>query len=273
MENNYKTQIKVGIYLAVGTLCIFTSIFFLGAEKAVFTKFTKIHAHFEQVQGLSEGSIVSLSGVNVGNIKKIDFLPNQNILDVTMSIDENYMSRVRKDSQVEIRTQGALGDKYIFIFSGSADKPQSESGDVLSVASPSDLLGVISQRGGEAGKFFDVVNEFYKMASSINSEGRLGKIMKNVESASTNLANTSRDAQSLMATFSQGKEQNQTGQKFSRSIDKLEAILNKIDKGEGTLGLLINDPSIHNQLKSYLGGSQRKNYLKSLLRTSIEKED
>jgi phospholipid/cholesterol/gamma-HCH transport system substrate-binding protein len=62
-------------------------------------------------------------------------------------------------------------------------------------------------------------------------------------------------------------------EKMKDSIARLDSILTKIDRGDGTLGALINDPSIHNQLKSYLGGSQRKNNIKSLLRTSIEKEE
>jgi phospholipid/cholesterol/gamma-HCH transport system substrate-binding protein len=49
--------------------------------------------------------------------------------------------------------------------------------------------------------------------------------------------------------------------------------MGKLDRGEGTLGALINDPSVHNQLKAMLGGSPRKNHVKSLLRTSIEKEE
>lgn len=269
MESQHSTQIKVGIYLGIGIICILASIFFLGADKALFRRYVKLHAHFEQVQGLSVGSVVSLSGVTVGNVQDITFRPDENKLDVTMSVDSKYINRIRKNSEVEIRTQGALGDKFVFIFPGDPREPEAKDGEVLGISKPSDLIGVISERGSEAGKLFDVIDEVYKMAKTMNSENRMGKIMNNFEVASANLAQTSKDAQKIVATFNSGN----AGDKLHHSVEKLDSILTKIDKGEGTLGLLINDPSVHNQLKSYLGGTQRKNHVKSLLRTSIEKEE
>ncbi|HEY1080456.1 MAG TPA: MCE family protein, partial [Bdellovibrio sp.] len=115
MESNVSTQMKVGIFIAAGTLLILGSIFFLGADKALFTSYVRIHAHFEQVQGLSEGSVVSLSGVTVGNVEQITFLSEKNALDVKMRINENFIHKIRQGSEVEIRTQGALGDKFVFI--------------------------------------------------------------------------------------------------------------------------------------------------------------
>ncbi|HEX7672671.1 MAG TPA: MlaD family protein [Bdellovibrio sp.] len=269
MESHSSTQLKVGIFLAIGIVVILVSIFFLGADKAFFRRYIKIHAHFEQVQGLAVGSVVSLSGVTVGNVQDITFLPSEDKLDVAMSIDSKYIERIRKNSEVEIRTQGALGDKFVFIFPGDPRDPVVTSGDVLPIAKPSDLLGVISERGGEAGKIFDVINELYKMTKTINAENRMGKIMNNFEIASGNLAQVSKDAQKMVNSVNAGNG----GEKLHHSIEKLDSILTKIDRGEGTLGLLINDPSLHNQLKSYLGGTQRKNHVKTLLRTSIEKEE
>lgn len=269
MESQSSTQLKVGIYLAIGIAAILASIFFLGADKAIFRKYVKVHAYFDQTQGLAEGSVVSLSGVTVGNVKSITFLEVENKLDVTMTIDEKYINRVRKDSEVEIRTQGALGDKFVFIFPGDPRQPMAQEGDVLAVAKPSDLIGVISERGGEAGKIFDVINEIYKLAHTMNAENRMGKIMNNFETASISLAQASKDAQKMVATVNGARG----GEKMAHALDRLDAIVTKIDKGEGTLGLLINDPSLHNQLKSALGGTARKNHVKSLLRTSIEKED
>ena len=73
MESNAKVQLKVGIFLAVGLVLLLGSIFLLGADKAFFRSYTTVHAHFEQVQGLAEGSVVSFSGITVGNIQKSKF--------------------------------------------------------------------------------------------------------------------------------------------------------------------------------------------------------
>lgn len=268
METHPNTQLKVGIFLTIGILFILGSIFFLGADKALFTSYVRVHAHFEQVQGLSNGSVVSLSGVTVGNVESITFLPEKNALDVKMRINSDYIGRIREGSQVEIRTQGALGDKYVFIIPGDPRNDVVKEGDILDVAKATDLIGIISERGNEANRIFDVINEVYKITNALNADNRLAKIMGHMETASSNLSQSSKDAQKFMAQVS---SQN-SGDKLNRSLEKLDSILTKIDRGQGTLGALINDPSVHNQLKSVLGASPRRNNIKSLLRTSIEKE-
>ncbi|NUN05447.1 MAG: MCE family protein [Bdellovibrio sp.] len=270
MESNVSTQMKVGIFIAVGTLLVLGSIFFLGADKALFTSYVRIHAHFDQVQGLSEGSVVSLSGVTVGNVEQITFLSEKNALDVKMRINENFIHKIRHGSEVEIRTQGALGDKFVFIIPSDIKSEVVKEGDVLEVAKASDLLGIIGERGKEADKIFDIIDDLHKITKSMSADNRLGKIMGNLETASTNLSKTSKEAQFFVAQINE----KDGGGKLSKSIDKLDSILTKIDKGQGTLGALINDPSVHNQLKSMLGGpASRKNNIKTLLRTSIEKEE
>ncbi|KYG66214.1 ABC transporter substrate-binding protein [Bdellovibrio bacteriovorus] len=269
MESQSSTQIKVGIFLSVGIIFILGSIFFLGADKALFTNYIRIHAHFDQVQGLSEGSVVSLSGINVGNVEKITFLPEVNALDVKMKVNENFRARIRKGSQVEIRTQGALGDKFVFIIPGDPKAEMVDQGDVLEVARATDLIGVISERGGETGKIFDIINDLHKMTSAMTANNRMERLMANLEKASNSLNAAGTQADKMITQINS----NGGGEKLAKSIDRMNSIMTKIDKGEGSLGALINDPSIHNQLKNMLGGSTRKNNVKSLLRTSIEKEE
>lgn len=268
MESPTSTQLKVGIFLSIGIAFILGSIFFLGANKSLFTSYIRVHAHFDQVQGLSSGSVVSLSGVTVGNVESITFLPEENALDVTMKINEEFLGRLRQGSQVEIRTQGALGDKYIFILPGETGGAIVKDGDILDVAKATDLIGIISERGSEANKIFDIINELHKMTAAFNTDNRLVRIMGHMETTSTNLSQASKETQKFIAQMNM----QESGEKLGRSIEKLDMILNKIDRGEGSLGALINDPSLHNQLKSLLGASSRKDHVKSLLRTSIEKE-
>lgn len=268
MESQTGTQIRVGIFLSVGIVFILGSIFFLGADRALFTSYVRVHAHFEQVQGLSSGSVVSLSGITVGNVESITFLPEKNALDVKMKINAEYIGRLRQGSQVEIRTQGALGDKFVYIIPGDPRNEVIKEGEILDVAKATDLLGIISERGSETNRIFDIINELYKITHAMNADNRFGRLMGNLESASTSLTLASKEAQKFVTQINA----HGGGEKFGRSIDKLDSIMTKIDKGEGTLGALINDPSIHNQLKSMLGGSSRKEHVKSLLRTSIEKE-
>jgi phospholipid/cholesterol/gamma-HCH transport system substrate-binding protein len=268
MEAGVSTQIKVGFFLIVGALIVMVSILMIGGDRSVFTGQIRLHAYFDQVQGLSEGSVVSLSGVNIGNIERIDFVPEKNQLDVVMRIDKRFSPRIRQGSQVEIRTQGALGDKFIFVLPAEISHPKVKDGDVLEVAVATDIFSIISNRGKETDKIFDIISEFLKMAKTINDERRLEKIVSNMAVASENMKDVSKDAKQLTAELNRG-----TTGKIRSSVERLDSVLAKIDRGEGSLGALINDPSVHQQLKSLLGGSSRKDHIKSMIRTSIEKSE
>lgn len=269
METSLKNQIKVGLFLVIGILVTMSSIFMLGANKTLFSKFAHVYADFENVQGLAQGSVVSLSGVVIGNIESIDFVPEKNLLRVDMKVETEYLRRIFKGSEVEIRTQGALGDKFVYIIPGDPRSEPIKSGDVLPVAKSTDILNVISERGKETEKIFDIINEIYKLTKAINHENQVGVMMANMTQASRDFKIISEKSLKLVSDFSDGKSPTV---QMKTSIDKLNNILGKIDRGEGTLGALINDSSLHDQLKSLVGGSQRKNHVKSLMRTSIEKD-
>lgn len=262
MESNSKTTLKVGAFLAIGIFVILVTIFFLGAERALFKSYARLRAHFTEVQGLANGSVVSLSGVVVGNVEDITFVQEKNMLEVIMKVDKDYLDKIREGSQVEIRTQGALGDKFIFIIPGSAKNPPVKNGDLLEIAPATDLFGIISERGKETGKIFDLIDEMHRFALSLNAGNKMANAISNLELSTSRINN-------VIAKI--GDEGG--AEKMRNTVDRLDSILTKIDKGEGTLGALINDPSVHNQLKSLLGGSARKNNMKSLIRTSIEKSE
>lgn len=269
MESTTKTQLKVGIFMAVGLLVILTSIFMISGNSSLLASQMRLHAHFDQVQGLAPGSVVSLSGLSVGNIESINFLPEQNKLDVVMKIDARYSPRITEGALVEIRTQGALGDKFIYILPSDPRNPPMKDGDILGIAPASDLLSIFSERGKETEKIFDIINELHTMAKAVNHDGLLLKTMTNLSLASGNLKVASDQAR----TFTSGLESDKTSAELRASVRRLDSIMEKIDRGDGTLGALINDSSLHDQLRSFLGVSPRKQQIKSMIRTSIEKSD
>jgi phospholipid/cholesterol/gamma-HCH transport system substrate-binding protein len=267
MEAQRKVQMIVGGFLLFGLAAIMITVFMLGADKALFKTYAHLHAQFEQVQGLDRGSIVSLSGVAVGNVESIDFVNEQRVLDVTMKIEEKFLARIPEGSQVEIRTQGALGDKFIFIIPADGSEKTVKNGSQLEVAKATDIFNILSARGKETGQVFDIINDLHTMTKAINGEHQLEKIVSNLSKATENLSSTTNEVHRFTSALAAG---NPDG-KLNRSLERLESVMTKLDKGQGSLGALINDPTVHERLKALLGGNARKSQVKDLLRTSIEK--
>ncbi|MFN7825238.1 MAG: MlaD family protein [Pseudobdellovibrionaceae bacterium] len=267
METNLKNQLQTGLFVLIGIGIILFSIISLDGDKWFLTQKTRVYAEFQEVQGLANGSVVSLSGLTVGNVESIQYLTENKVLRVTLKIEKSALAMIPSDSRVEIRTQGALGDKYIMIMPGQANTFLTENSQ-LQTDKSKDLIGVIAERGKEADKVFEIINELYVMTKTMNHEGRFEKIMSNFQDAASELRQTAKESRLLISEI-----RHENPKKISDSLEKMDRILGKIDRGEGTLGALINDPSLHDSLKGLLGTSERKSNMKSLIRTTIQKSD
>lgn len=251
-------QIKVGIFIVSGLAVLLTTIFMLGSNKSMFQEVVLVHSYFDSVQGLGTGAVVSLAGVKIGNIDEITFNDNKNLVKITYRIDEDFRNKVKKDSRIEIRTQGALGDKYLYITPGVAPD-HVVNGDELASDYGNDILSIISKRGNESEKIFDILTDLKKITGAMAESNKLPAITNNLDKVTANLA---RITDELNKTAQSGS--------IARSVTKFEKILDKVDRGEGTLGALINDRSIHERIKSILGAGQKNQQVKNILKSSVE---
>lgn len=253
------TQIKVGIFLAAGIAVLLVTIFMLGSNKSMFQEVVQLRSYFDSVQGLNKGAVVSLAGVKVGNIDEMKFDEKRNLVEIISIIDADYKNKIKKDSRIEIRTQGALGDKFLYITPGSADAQAIVSGDELPSDYGNDIMSVISKRGSESENLFDILKDIKKITHSLAENNKVTHITNNLDKVSFNMMQLT---EKLNHTINSGN--------LDRSLVKLERIIDKVDRGEGTLGALINDKSIHERIKNILGAGQKNQQVKNILKSSVE---
>lgn len=252
------TKVKVGIFVVSGLAVLLITIFTLGSNKSYFSEVIEIHGYFDSVQGLNKGAVVSLAGVKVGNVDDILFDEVQNLVKVILRIDVEYKAKIKKDSRMEIRTQGALGDKFIYVTPGVAAEPIL-SGEKMESDYGNDILSVLSKRGNESERLFDILADVKKITGALAENNKMSSISSNLDKTTANLARVSEQLNKTMQSGS-----------FDRSVNKLEKIIDKVDRGDGTLGALINDRSIHDRIKTILGAGQKSQQVKSILKSSVE---
>lgn len=248
------TQLKVGVFIVTGLGVLLTTIFMIGSNKSMFQEVVTLHSYFDSVVGLNKGAVVSLAGVKVGNLDEVSFDEIKNLVKIEFRVDKEYTKKIKKDSRIEIRTQGALGDKYLYITPGTAAETIN-AGDELKSDFGNDILSVLAKRGNESEKLFDVLSDLKKITGSLADNNRLPHITQNLETVTTNLARITGDINSAS---------------LNRSMVKLEKIVDKVDRGEGTLGALINDRSIHERIKNMIGAGQKNQQVKNILKSSVE---
>lgn len=270
MENQpLNLQYKVGLFIGSGLAAVMATILLFGGNKVLFTSYLHLHARFAEVQGLFPGSVVSLAGVPVGNIESIEFLPSDTKLDVVMKINREFEARLLEGTTAEVRTQGALGDKYIYLAPGKpGGKPLAEGATLESVET--DYMKMLTDREDGAARVIDLIKEMHVLVANLNQNGRSAAMMRNLADGSEKLKSTLVQLDALLGDV---RSQIPENRKLRSALIHLSEIMEKIDQGKGSLGLLINDPSLYQNLKSYLGGSPRNRYMKDMIRETIQKSE
>ncbi len=262
-----RQQLKVGVFVALGLIFSAITIILLGGDRVSFSRDFLLKTKFSEVQGLFPGSVVSLAGLRVGNIKSIE-MADDHKMNVILRISPEFSHRMTEGLLAEIKTQGALGDKYIYLKPGQVGGRALQSGEDIPV-DETDFMRLLTDRQDGMARAVDLVKELHILVASLNQEGKTAKTMANMADASERLKSTLAKLDSIL-----GKVDGQIpqDQKLQKALVSLANVMEKIDKGQGTLGQLINDPVVHQQLKTMLGGTNRKKFAKDLAREAIQTE-
>lgn len=111
-------EISVGLFMLVGFFAlILLALNVSGLNLTPKTGGYKLYANFENIGGLTPRAKVSMSGVQIGEVRAIRLDPQLLVAEVEMDIfaDVDFIST---DSSAMILTSGLLGQQYVGIVPG-----------------------------------------------------------------------------------------------------------------------------------------------------------
>ncbi len=312
MDERRRLSLVVGLFVVASLAVAAVAIFTLGSRSGLLQGRYSLVTHFDNVQGLVAGGPVRLVGKDVGTVDSVDFAPlgaDVPPVAVVLRIDQSVQDRIRSDSVASIGTIGLLGDKYVEVSMGTPEGRVLEQGDALASVSPVDL-NVAVVRGTQAidniatlaenvnqvvtdfgqalgdGKVADAVAALTAIVTEVREgEGLLHSLIYDTYEG-TGVENIERS----LATLEQILDEVAHGEGALHSLiyesvgdqdvvmealeagARLNSILEKVDEGGGTLGLLVNDPTLYHDLKVLVGGAQRSLVVRSLIRLSTSNE-
>jgi len=112
----------VGLFVAAGIAALFmlamkvSNLATYGGDEGYI-----ISASFDNIGGLKERSLVSASGVRVGQVTGIEYDSGGYEARVTMSIDPQY-DKFPIDTAASIMTSGLLGEQYVGLQPGAEEE-------------------------------------------------------------------------------------------------------------------------------------------------------
>ena len=205
MANARSIEVKVGflILTAVGLLVAF--ILVMGSIN--FQPTYSIFVDFDNPGGLQGGAPVKIAGVRVGKIDEIEFRGGKTdaqgkrdaLVRVKISIEKRYQESVHENGLFYVTTQGVLGEQFLAIEPGSADRPVLQDKAVVRGLDPPRLdmllaegyellhstVSSIRDNRAEISETFDGLRSTLKGTGAFlrNNGERLDKIVVNVEEA------------------------------------------------------------------------------------------
>jgi phospholipid/cholesterol/gamma-HCH transport system substrate-binding protein len=258
------TEIKVGIFVVVILLLFGAGIFAIGSHQKYFQRQYTLWASFSNIKGLIVGSPVRLAGLTVGRVNAILFPedPQAKIVKVELKINKGVQKRIREDSIASIQTMGLLGDKYVEISLGSPQCGVLVDNARIKSVDPIDLLEYASKLEEAIDAVNTILIDVREISKQVRTgEGLLHAILYDPAGGElvNNLSVASGSADELMKDL-------------SSAVKSVNNIVKKVERGEGSLGGIINDPTVYEDLKVILGGAKRSKTIKGLIRYTIKKK-
>jgi phospholipid/cholesterol/gamma-HCH transport system substrate-binding protein len=313
MERDRRLSLVVGGFVLVSLGLLAVAILSLSSQRGLWTPRYRLVAYYESVGGLAPGAEVRLAGTRVGRVESVSLSARSDgrpAVRVVLQLDRGVADRVRGDSEAAIATAGLLGDQLVEISMGTDAAPPLADGGEIRTLSPFDLSIMVS-RGSEAldsirnlarnldalvgdfresmgerrlsdtfGAVADIVEEIRHGEGSLHSliyEPYKGSAVQNLEGSLSSLASILAEVEhgegvlhSLV--YDKPSEQDVVLQILEAGA-KMNTILGRIERGDGTLGLLLNDPTLYEELKRLVGGANRSTLVRSVVNLVTRDED
>jgi phospholipid/cholesterol/gamma-HCH transport system substrate-binding protein len=268
-ERNF---IKVGFFVSALTAVLMLMIVSIGKENSIFHPKVKIKAQVDNVKNLKRGSYVELKGIKVGTVSDINIISDDQV-QIEMDVLESELKWIKKDSKVAISNAGLVGDKYLEIFSGSKDGPSLDpKQDILQAGEGTDFKQIINKGESIASLTERILTRLDIILVNMDDGKKIIETIKSMNKASLNIEKITEElkAAQVGATV---KNVNMSMARLDKASMSLEKILSRIEKGPGTMNSLIYDDSIHDDLRSLLGGASRNKVIKYFIRESIKNSE
>ena len=274
-------ETKIGIIAAV-IIALFVWGFNFLKGKNILSTNDSFYAVYSNIDGLEEANPVYISGYKVGVVESIKLLKfKQDKIVVKFSVEENI--NLPKNSKAIIYPATLIAGKAIKLeFSNSTE--YHANGDTIIGILEQDLISSLSdellpvknkiedlvvsidsvlaifdnQRKENLKNSLDninkITNELNELLDSENS--KLANILSNAESISNNLKNNNKQISNILTNFSNISDSIEQANikatilNANKTLAEFSQISNKINKGEGTIGMLINNDSLYINLNN-----------------------
>ncbi|HEY4902745.1 MAG TPA: MlaD family protein [Candidatus Sulfotelmatobacter sp.] len=251
------SQLRVGLTVIFASLTLGLLLFLMSGTGGVFTRRITLKSYFDNASGLRQGAPVRLSGVDIGNVSKIEIVSakdkQQTPVEIIMKVSTRYKFNLRRDSMTSLDTAGVLGETYLDIDSSQAVGPEAQDGDTLATRIHPDFNEVVRSSQSTLENMDALLKRADRiLAFAESGKGSLGKLIYD-PTLYDRFSSTVAEFQGIVSEIAQGKgslgaliNRNDAYDKFTATLDKMNSVIDDIQQGKGTAGKFLKDPTLYN---------------------------
>ena len=245
----------------------------------IFDNSKTFYAVYPNVGGLQSGTTVSINGFSVGKVNDIKFLDEKGNLLVTFTVGNDF--KFSKNSLVELYDTGIIGGKGLQIRPVFDATGIAQSGDTLQSETRPGITDLAQQKLTPLVRKFEsaisgadsvLVNVNSVLDSNTKKElkeviGGLNVLITSLNKSTTSLNsvlegnrekldNSFKNFEVLTSNFAKLSDSlnsaglGRTLASLESTMASLDQVTQKIENGEGTFGLLMNDKELYSNLNS-----------------------
>jgi phospholipid/cholesterol/gamma-HCH transport system substrate-binding protein len=273
----YTKEVKTALLAIVAILLFIFGYSFLKG-KNWFDSSRTFYAVYNDVEGLSPSSPVTINGLKVGTVTGISFLDTSGRLVVKFTVDNEFP--FSEESIAQIYGGGLIGGKSLAILPQYERGKMAQSGDTLPSEIEEGLLELVNDRLTPLQEKVErvivstdsLINSFNEVMNPTTRQNLKNSIAE-LNGAMSSLRNSAGSVEGILAentpklnrTFTNLDEMSTKFNRFSDTLSEFDlrkvtedlenAVANfhnlteKLNSGEGTAGKLLNDPAIFNNLE------------------------
>lgn len=267
-----RDEVSVGILLTVAVIVLIVGTLWL--VRGGLRRGYPLHTQFPWGQNLKQGQAVLLAGVTVGYVSDVR-LNDRGVLDVDMSIQNKF--KVPKTSHAEVYPVGIFGDVAVALKPTGPSPISFQPGDTVPASGSSGGLDALQARADTITASLSRITKTFEgefvqgggirdIRQTIGSMNRLmGQMQGVVAEQNRNLTATmgtlrrtagAVDSAQIAATLKSFRETSANADslmlRLSSNTTQLQAILARIERGEGTAGKFMTDTGLYRDARNLL---------------------
>lgn len=281
--NDSRKNLSVGIFVLVGMLLAAVLMIAFSRGKLFSTGSYALTLKAVNVGGIKMKAQVQMAGVVVGHVNSIELAADGKSVAIAIGIEKRFL--IYGDAVFGIDASGFLGDQFVSIKPTANAKPLLRDGDHVTCEEPFNLqdtaraaAGFIKRLDATATRLNDAIARVDEMVLNRETLTNVAVTFQNLRTVSERailtmdnidgVIQTNRDPIALaitnLVTFSaeinrvigrldsvvatNASVVNATMTNFQATSDTLREIVEGIQQGQGTVGGLLKDPALKNQL-------------------------